>query len=349
MLLNEASLQAGIHLLKNSLTSDNEDLEVLALDMCEDINISPIADPEVRDLVFNPSMSGVGNPDSSSERKRSVGAEGAEEAKCLGTSMIHSTALCIGSFIESPQFRQDVKVRIPSLLQESIELLNKATSSFPLDESKIAAVSLDILYLIKILPVCGTPDEIMPKLTLILKYLIEGGYYRGGRAVVALVVQLLHLLGGIFSSCRKGGANESQFSVISEVQNSIFPILNSHVLLVTGLNSSLGAIEYSEEVQIASAAAFLQVQIILSSISLPNDDFLSVYILQLIVGLPLSCLSTVIPAGSALGACLPVDTDIVLGEYLLRNMQHMMGSVSSIPVEVDWRRKIIIFLLISVR
>ena len=259
VLSNEASLQAGLHLLKNSLMSCNEDLEGIAMDMCEDINISPIADPEIRELVFNPSMSGSGKADSSSDRNRSFGVDGTEESKCLGTSMVQTTALCIGSFIESPLFRQDVTTRIPSLLQDSVESLNKVTSSFPLDESSIAAASLDILFLIKILPVCGRPEEIMPKLIFMLKYLVEGGFYRGGRAAVALVVQLLNLLGGVFSSCRKGGANESQFSIISEVQNSIFPLLNSHVILVTSLNTSSSPIEFSEELQIASAAAFLQV------------------------------------------------------------------------------------------
>lgn len=91
VLASDTSVDVAMYLLRNSLINGNDVLQLQCMDIVDEIDLNPIADRDIRELVMGIS-SGVAF---------SRGVEGTEEASCHGSSLLTLTGILVGEFTES--------------------------------------------------------------------------------------------------------------------------------------------------------------------------------------------------------------------------------------------------------
>jgi hypothetical protein len=303
ILSSDTALEVAMYLLRQSLVSNNEDLEMQVMDMVDEINLNAIGDPDIRALVAGASSSSPGGGGGG-------GAEGVEEAGCMGTALLSLTSQLISAFMESDRFMAELRRVVPLLLEEQLASFTAAAASLASgatpapdsgDCSALSMHAMDILFVSRLLPVCGPPEDTVGRLVGLLAQLVEGGYYRGGRAVVALIMQLCQLVGGICYSCRPGGCYDQQHSVLSASFSAAVPLTRC-------LASAVGA-------------------------QVPGDDSLTtqlqvaccVCLLQCVVGLPAAYMNEQVRAE---------EGEAALGAHILGSVQRLLGAHGAAPLEV---------------
>lgn len=332
LLLNsDTALHVALFFFKMSLLINNEDMELQCMEMAESMSLPAIGDREIRALV-----AGL------SEKATAGHAEGAEEPGCVGISFLTVTATLISEFMESEKFLLELRRIVPGLIDEQLEKFS-CIASVGCSTDTMSVHALDILFLCRFLPVCGSTEDTIRKLVGIFSHLVLGysiftiDYYwfivflfiRSKIYITAGDVPLLRwffsflryscsfrvfvdfyafrfvpqLLGGICYSCRRGGCYDQQYAVQLASFNAAVPLVRC---VLCSLNvCPPGNIEpLFEQVNLACCCTLM----------------------QCISGLPLDFLKEHVSVECR---------QVLLGDYVLDFVQQLLNSSLNISLEVD--------------
>lgn len=163
LILNaEAATQVTLYFLKCCLVSDNKDLQQQCMDMVDEMNLCAIVDKDIRAIVMGASVG-----------RDTLGVvEGAEEAGCDGTALLSHVSALVGEFMESDKFLAELRRLVPRMMDEQLADFNTATLGGRVGED-LTVHALDVLYLSRLLPICGTPESTVGRLAGTLVQLVS--------------------------------------------------------------------------------------------------------------------------------------------------------------------------------
>jgi hypothetical protein len=140
-------------------------------DLEEDIDTDPFTDQKVKDVLDHITGRRKGESSMSAQQRTDEGAS-------VGYALLQSLNRCVSMFAESPVFAENLGPVAQELLQEALEALSNGTGS--------AAVALDCVFLLRLVPLFMGPQDIIPSLLPVVSGMLRTRSYSRGKCFVYL-------------------------------------------------------------------------------------------------------------------------------------------------------------------